>query len=245
MRVLCSTERLVRTVLYSFLTDHDGMENVMHFQELKEGVRNFVLVICQDDTHLSQFDHFSSKLIKMLEKCFFSCITGDACKSKYVQRGKMWTAFHQIRLQEAPKLWEDLFGYGSPKLSPIVFQQVNQKLYSDLINCHLSSNVENDTLAVPVLTSEEENILRYAAGYVPLKLLQQYEKSLDLEETTSGKTECLSAMAVNGEESTLLDHTRKWIDLVNRGGLFDVTSTFHKSAQTCSPANNGRLLRLS
>ena len=46
--------------------------------------------------------------------------------------------------------------------------------------------MENDTLAVPVLTSEEENILRYAAGYVPLKLLQQYEKSLDLEETTSG-----------------------------------------------------------
>ena len=68
-----------------------------------------------------------SKLIKMLEKCLFSCITGDAYKSKYVQREKPWAAFHQIRIQEAPKLWEDLFGYGFPKLSPINFQQVNQK----------------------------------------------------------------------------------------------------------------------
>ena len=30
-------------------------------------------------------------------------------------------------------------------------------------------------------------------------------------------------MAVNGEESsTLLDYTRKWVDLVNRGGLFEI-----------------------
>ena len=68
----------------------------MHFQELKECVRNCVLAICQDDAHLSQFDHFASKLIKMLEKCFFSCITGDACKSKYVQRERCGLHFTRL-----------------------------------------------------------------------------------------------------------------------------------------------------
>lgn len=59
------------------------------------------------------------------------------------------------------------------------------------------------------------------AGYVPFKLLTRYEKDLS-SKSTVGIIECLSAMAVNGEESSLLEYTRKWIHLVNRGGLFEV-----------------------
>ena len=105
-------------------------------------------------------------------------------------------------------------------MSPIVYQQVNQKLYSDIISCHLSTKLDYNRTAVPALTSDEENILRYAAGYVPFKLLNQYEKSL--VESTDGITECHTAMAVNAEESSVLEYTRKWICLVNCGGLFEI-----------------------
>ncbi len=215
---------VVRSVLCSFLTDQDCLEGVERFKGLREEVRQFVQMIAMDDTRLSLFDDFASSLMKMLEKCFFSCITEDACRSKYVQREKVWAAFHRLRLQEAVKLWQDLFCHGFPRLSPVVYQQVNQKLYSDLINCHLSTKIDNNTVAVPALTSDEANILRYAAGYVPFKLLNQYEKSL-ASESTVGIIECLAAMAVNGEESTVLEYTRKWIDLVNRGGLFEINDT--------------------
>ena len=114
-----------------------------------------------------------------------------------MQREKVWAAFHQLRLQEAAKLWQNLFIHGFSKLSPIAYQQVNQKLYSDIINCHLSMKLDNNSTADPALTSDEENILRYAAGCVPFKLLNQYEKSL--VELTDGITECLTAMTVNGE----------------------------------------------
>ena len=144
--------------------------------------------------------------------------------STYVQREKIWAAFHQLRIKEAAKLWQDMFIHGFPKLSPIVYQQVNQKLYSDLINCHLSTKLDASTVDVPALTRDEENILRYACGYIPFKLLNQYEKNLS-SELTDGIIECLSSMAINGEESTLFEYTTKWIELVNRGGLFEINNT--------------------
>ena len=63
--------------------------------------------------------------------------------------------------------------------------------------------------------------MRYAAGYVPFKLLKKYEKSLDAEFAAS-VSECLLSMSVNGDESDLMEYTRIWTLLVNRGGLFEV-----------------------
>lgn len=221
---------VVRSAICSLLVDQDCLESIQHFKEIKEEVRQFVQAITKDDSHLNQFDSFATKLMKLLEKCFFSCISEDVqCRSKYVQRERVWSAFHQLRIAEGSKLWRDLFSHhGFPKLSPVVYQQVNQKLYSDLINCHLSAKLDDSAdgsaVEIPALTSDEENILRYVAGYVPFKLLKRYEKDLSLESTV-GIIECLSAMAVNGEESSLLEYTRKWTHLVNRGGLFEVNDT--------------------
>ncbi len=110
-----------------------------------------------------------------------------------------------------------------PKVvSPIVYQHVNQKLYSDIINCHLGAKFDDNAVDIPTLTSDEENILRYVAGYIPFKLLNRYENDIS---SSDGIIECLSAMAVTGEDGSLLEYTTKWIGLVNRGGLFEVNDT--------------------
>ena len=39
--------------------------------------------------------------------------------------------------------------------------------------------------------------------------------------------ECLSHMAVDGNESSLMDYTKEWNEKINRGGLFEaITVTF-------------------
>ena len=162
--LLVMSTAVVRTVLCFFLTDQDFWGSMECFKESREEVRVFMQTIAKDDAHLNQFDNFASNLMKMLEKCFFSCVTKHACRSKYMQREKVWAAFHQLRLPEAAKLWQNLFIHGFSRLSRIVYQQVNQKLYSDIINCHLSTKLDNNSNAVPALTNDEENILRYAAG---------------------------------------------------------------------------------
>ena len=148
--------------------------------------------------------------MKALEKRFFSCVCSDAvCRSELVKREKAWSAFHRLKNAEVGKMWCDYFRYhdGIPKLSPLVYQHVSQRLYSDLIKHHLTANFEDHTAEIPVLTADQENILRYAAGYVPFKLLKQYEKSPALDSVSM--IECLSTMAVKREESSLLEYTTK------------------------------------
>ena len=49
-------------------------------------------------------------------------------------------------------------------------------------------------------------MIRYAAGFVPFKLLQQYEKSSSVDAISF--IECLSSLAVDGDESSL-EYTTK------------------------------------
>lgn len=65
---------------------------------------------------------------------------------------------------------------------------------------------------------EEENAVRYASGFVALKVMKLYEK-LDTPKAAQF-VECLSHMAVSGEESSFYAYTKAWINSVNRGGLF-------------------------
>ena len=53
---------------------------------------------------------------------------------------------------------------------------------------------------------------------MPLTILRDKEVSTQ----SPGAVECLTAMAVNGEESSLLEYTRNWIFLINKGGLFEI-----------------------
>ena len=69
---------------------------------------------------------------------------------------------------------------------------------------------------VPQPTEDEETIIRYAAGYVALKLLNKHER--DMPEYV----ECLSTMSDAGDGSSLSEYTCKWTRLVNRGGLYEI-----------------------
>ena len=71
------------------------------------------------------------------------------------------------------------------------------------------------------LTKDEENILRYACGYVGMKLYQRFLKTLG--EKAAQFVECLSNMHSDGPTSSLLDYTKEWVEKVNRGGLFDIS----------------------
>ena len=74
-----------------------------------------------------------------------------------------------------------------------------------------------------LISPDEENIVRYASGYVPMILMKRYEGNISEKSTMF--VECLSAMAVNGEESTILEYTSQWVSKVNQGALFEVNDT--------------------
>ena len=71
------------------------------------------------------------------------------------------------------------------------------------------------------LTADEENILCYVAGYVPFKLMQRFEEQSPRQ--AAEYVECLSHMSVGGEVTDFSMYTMKWLEQVNRGGLFNVS----------------------
>ena len=99
-------------------------------------------------------------------------------------------------------------------------QYVNQELFSNMIKSHCSSCSTLATKTVS-MTREAENIVRYASGYVPYSLMKKHETSV--QERSASFVECLSSMAVSGEEESFVEYTREWSSRVNRGGLFDTS----------------------
>ena len=54
-------------------------------------------------------------------------------------------------------------------------------------------------------------------------LMKKYERVVS--EKSASFVECLSAMAVNGEESTILEYTSQWVSKVNQGGIVELWLT--------------------
>ena len=78
-----------------------------------------------------------------------------------------------------------------------------------------------------LLQVEEENALRYASGYVTMKLCKKFEKSSG--DKAAQFMECLTHMANMGDDSSFYQYTKEWVESMNRGGLFltnDTTQMF-------------------
>lgn len=71
------------------------------------------------------------------------------------------------------------------------------------------------------LTLDEANVLRYACGFVGMKL---HRKFLKMKGSKAAQfAECLDHFRVEGATSNFLDYTKDWVHRVNRGGLFEVS----------------------
>lgn len=171
-----------------------------------------------DECNLDCFEEFSQKLIACLERTYSGAAEG--CASNY--KVQLWSQFHVKRLTTLCDMWRQFLDSLKFDVDPLVQQFVNQELYSSIIKsrcgCHRTIVGKSASMSI-----EEENIVRYAAGFVPFALLKRYERNVST--SSAFFVECLSGMAVTGEESSFLEYTRDWISKVNRGGLFEINDT--------------------
>lgn len=173
---------------------------------------------------------FCRKLFSVLRVCFSTVHQ----LRKESTREKALTQFHAARISELPPLWMALFSDLSlSTVCPLLIQCVNRNIFEEMIVEHFAESVaascSNSATEAPTMNAEEENALRYVSGYVALKLMRKYEK--EEGEKAMQFVECLSNMAVTGEESGFYNYTKQLID---RGGLFhinDSTYCFFKAIE--------------
>ena len=60
----------------------------------------------------------------------------------------------------------------------------------------------------------------YACGFVAHSLLKKFEKQKGQKYALF--VDCLGEIAVAGDGENILEYTRTWFDIVNRGGLFSL-----------------------
>ena len=173
--------------------------------------------------HREPLERFCKELFQAIN----SCITEPALSTDD-RREKSYQMFYVKRIGSLKKLWNDFHGILQlPQPDPIWTQAVNRLLFDQDLVSRLGTDKRHEyqpTLSTATATdglgSDEENIIRYIAGYIPFKLMKAYEKK-DTQEDAN-VLDCLSEMAISGPVDDFYTYTQEWTRAINRGGLFEV-----------------------
>ncbi|SMN02542.1 hypothetical protein SPONN_1264 [uncultured Candidatus Thioglobus sp.] len=113
-----------------------------------------------------------------------------------------------------------------PLLEQSVYQEMFEICVRDYFSTTSTSVPTTTTDSFTNISADELNVMRYVSGYVARSLLRRYEARTG--DVYSQYVTCLGEMAVEGEGEDLLTYTKKWIEQINRGGLFPINDeTFH------------------
>lgn len=172
-------------------------------------------------------DIFTNSIASLLETAFSP--GGSTFKAK---REKMWGTFHRIRCDEEYRgIWQDMMKKSvGCNASPIFYQYVTDKLFRKLIITRfpVQGSGSDSSSKSTELSYEEDNALRYVAGYVCRAVRKQLKREkaseelfLSLDELIDDTEHTANEIVEDSDDDD--DDTKHWIRLSNRGGLIFVT----------------------
>ena len=186
----------------------------------------------EDNTDLTR--SFCQELVSTI-KASLSTISAH---SRQRAREKALSRFHQLRVATLPDIWMRIAAQlACPPTKAAVMQAINRFIFCELLLKHFScidatQQHETSIKEWKDLFPDEEMAVRYASGFVTNKLMKTFMKKRCHKARQF--VECLSHMAIDGDETSFLQYTRTWSQAVNRGGLFEVseaTFLFFKSIE--------------
>ena len=171
-------------------------------------------------------EEFCKHLVQFLRGCLPQV-------SSQSGREKMWLQYHTIRTsKDYFILWNNFLTKSiRAGLTPIFFQFITDTMFKKLVKESYpvehtpSSSGEAAAAATAAaapesLTYEEQNVIRYTAGYVPRALKKKLEKS----GYKNKKQLILCLIDLLESDGGIYDESQDWVKLVNRGGLIQVSS---------------------
>ena len=186
------------------------------------------------ESQLSVLGSFCDKLYASLEKI---CTDVQASRFSYsTPRIKIMTAFHKKRATDLLIVWKELWSELSkisqqtgadklPTLEPIFVQHCCSAVLESVVKKVFP--LEPESQAERQLSEDQQCALRYVAGYI-LRSVKDKIKSKRVR--VQHKDEALATLddlskedSSSSAEETFLMYSRRWIDLVDRGGLYVVS----------------------
>ena len=126
----------------------------------------------------SSFEDLGQKVATLLLLCFSNTNSKHSTSAKHK---KMWKTFSKIRnSHEMKHAWEALISTCNiGPLDPLLPQYVQEHTIKEFIKVAFPTSEQKSTSqpSHSILTVEEENALRYVAGYIPRALRHKLEHS--------------------------------------------------------------------
>ena len=174
----------------------------------------------------SAITKFDSALQKELTQLIVK--STQTCKSFSKMKEMLWRDFHVVRQTRLKEMWKKFItsiGHIEDCDSdPLLMQYVLEQMFEKVITSTFTV-MTNESPEEPI-TANEENALRYAAGYVPRALITKLSRPQSRHHQPSEQQailSCLRAMRASDDEDgfdSLISYTRRWTKAINCGGLF-------------------------
>ena len=170
-------------------------------------------------------------LIMQVASDLYTC-AGEKAATTPNEREKLWTRYHLYVIDSEEfllRMWEELFNslaiQRNTEAEAIFTQNILKNWYRSLLKDR--NNVDfpavHDNIVTDAITQKEQSIIRYVAGFVAYKLRKFYSK-FPANRTAQHIVAIINDWKISkgGDVSNFLQYTTKWIDLVDRGGLYHV-----------------------
>lgn len=171
----------------------------------------------------SEFVNFSIALVTAL---WLVVISGDG---KFLQPEAMdvvWRKFHEFKMSPITLgNWKSFLRSLGISTEGSHVNIVHQHFMLTVITLIIK---DRHTMDLPAsscdtqepLTKEEEQVLRYVAGYIPFALMEKFRKQVNNIALTFCDILATWRSCSTNSEKTFLEYTNHWIKVQNRGGLF-------------------------
>ena len=177
---------------------------------------------CVDAANLSTMTSFTFELLKRLNGCITSSCRRKVSHAKCLE--KIWGTFHQERCSKSFKsLWEEflVMSINCNDADPIFYQYITDYIFEMALKEKFPIK-EKEACAETqeTLSYEEENSLRFIAGY----LLRAIEKKIKHSSLLMKKDILVCILDLLEDDDEPYDESSDWVKLRDRGGLNHVSN---------------------
>ena len=187
-----------------------------------EQARLFIRSLGEDRQDLQKIHAtFADWVVELLSK-----IIDDIKSGGTIDREKLWRKFHSSRNAKnfKTKWMEYLTQLKITDATPLFYQNVSQELFETLISQKCLINDHGiGTEYIQHMTLDEENIVRYVAGFVIRAAKDKLKVPNDQE-----ILDILNSMVHVQEASSTSTSSEDWVKSVNQGGLVQIKEDAHQ-----------------
>ena len=189
-----------------------GVQNDDVMRSESQGVKTFVT---DAQTLIRRFDSPTPSDLCFLQWLYSSL---ESVVDKQLKKKELWTEFHVLRTSpEFSQQWKSYLEKVGMQSKAVFIQTLTSETFEQLLSERICAAKTTQCGSDEVqFTYEEENAIRYMAGFVVRRL----QKQLDAKDID---------MLIESEEATISDaNSTEWINLIDRGGLVHVNDACYQ-----------------